>query len=78
MDKILDDIIHIEESTYAYEIDKGVMQATAESDLEKFKVQNIRDSYGGTKEAQAEVPANLGATILSRSKTRTGLLICQA
>lgn len=77
VEKFLIDIRDMEESTEAEEVIQGILQATGEEDASKFTVQNIRESYGGSKQALVEVPANIAATILQKNSIRIGLVICR-
>lgn len=76
-EKFLVDIRDIEESTKEEEIVDSVLQASGETDAGEIKVRNMRDYYGGTKQALVEVPANIASTILKRNKIRVGLVVCR-
>lgn len=76
-DKFHIDIRDMEESTDADEIIQSILKVTKETDATKFKVKNIRDSYGGTKQALVELPANHAIAILKNKKIRIGLVVCR-
>lgn len=77
IEKYLLDIRDMEETTENDDIISGILKASAETDASKITVRNIREYYGGTKQALVEVPGNVAVTILKKNKIKVGLVICR-
>lgn len=76
-EKFLLDIRDLEETTEDNEIISSIMETSCESNSEGIKVRNIRNFYGGTKQALVEVPGHIAEKVLKLSKIKVGLVICR-
>lgn len=77
VEKYLLDIRDMEETTDEGEITNAILRATGETGYDRIKVRNIRDFYGGTKQALVEVPRNIAVTLLRRNRVKVGLVLCR-
>lgn len=71
------DIRDMEETTQEEEIIDGILRVSGEEDASNIKVQNIREYYGGTKQALVIVPENIAVKILKENKIKIGLVVCR-
>ena len=76
-EKFLLDIRDMEETTDEKEIISSILDASNGEDANNIKVCNIRDYYGGTKQALFEVPVKVAMTILKGNRIKVGLVICR-
>ena len=77
VENVLLDIRDMEETTDEKEIIDGIIDAFGEINGSRIKVRNIRNYYGGTKQALVEVPANLAIALLNKGRLKVGLVICR-
>lgn len=71
------DIRDMDESTEEYEIIEALMQALEVQQETHFKILNIREYYGKTKQALVQIPINLATKLLTEGKIRIGWIRCR-
>lgn len=71
------DIRDMDESTEVSDLVSALMKATSTEDETKFKVLNLRDAFGRTKQALVQLPENLAASLLCTGKIRVGWVMCR-
>lgn len=78
VEKFFIDIRDMEETTDEEEIISSIVEAVNDTEARSnIQVRNIRNFYGGTKQALVEIPANIAATLLKNTKIRVGLVQCR-
>ena len=71
------DIRDLDESTDSLELINALMEATATEEPSSFKILNIRNYFGGTKQALVQLPEHLAAPLLRTGKIRVGWIMCR-
>ena len=66
------DIRDLDETTDSLELINALMEATATEEPSSFKILNIRNYFGGTKQALVQLPEHLAAPLLRTGKIRVG------
>lgn len=71
------DIRDMDESVEERDIIKALMIATETQNEKIFKVLNIRESYGKTKQALIQMPLNIATQLVKEKKIKIGWIRCR-
>lgn len=71
------DIRDMDEATDENDIIYALQEATKCEDPDVFKILNIRESYGQTRQALVQLPSHYAGTLLQEKKIRVGWVMCR-
>ncbi|KAI8125012.1 Retrovirus-related Pol polyprotein from type-1 retrotransposable element R1 [Lucilia cuprina] len=71
------DIRDMDEATGESELLTALQEATKSENLNPFKVLNIRESYGQTRQALVQLPGHLAANLIQMNRIKIGWVMCR-
>lgn len=71
------DMRDLDESTEVDDLINALMVATNSDVQTSFRILNVRDSFGGTKQALVQLPEHLAAPLLRAGRIKVGWVMCR-